>query len=404
MIEKTNLNRALRDESLAIKNGFSLQPPLYILGTPVISLGAENLNKSRKNWEEMNIAQDQCEKNIEIIQNENREDHLVTLKDYQMGEDGYIFNNQTFIPSQWALKQLVQRSRPSTNESEKEANEQAADYVSANNNPIHLRQKIVNYYLSTSKSNAYFRTRDCSLGRELYSVVSNRYNRTVDTIAILKEILEKLDERKTVAKAETKYDGTRFKISLVYHTDIQGSQAVAGEIFKAGVEITTYDNGQGSIKIVPFVIRNLCLNLIILDKATQEVRLSHLMKDLKNELSNKIAQALNSVQDFAEIWTEANKESILSEVYTNPDAQQIIQKLVDNGHARIPGVPKAELYEKLYKAWLLEPSYTRAGFVNCISRAAHQMTWTNNWAQEALEEKAGELLYNRVYINLSDKD
>jgi hypothetical protein len=56
--------------------------------------------------------------------------------------------------------------------------------------------------------------------------------------------------------------------------------SVAGEIFKAGVAITTADDGTGAIRIAAQVCRNLCKNLIIIDRASQTSVTRHVGQNL----------------------------------------------------------------------------------------------------------------------------
>jgi hypothetical protein len=60
------------------------------------------------------------------------------------------------------------------------------------------------------------------------------------------------------ARAEAFSDGYRAKLSLLLHSNIAPDRCVAGEIFKAGVSITTADDGTGAIRVAGQIWRNLC--------------------------------------------------------------------------------------------------------------------------------------------------
>src|SRR5262249_22568645 len=62
----------------------------------------------------------------------------------------------------------------------------------------------------------------------------------VDTIATQLHGLVAKD-----ARAEAFYDGYRARLSVLFHSNIEPEHCVAGEIFKAGVSITTADDGTG---------------------------------------------------------------------------------------------------------------------------------------------------------------
>jgi hypothetical protein len=400
----SNKQRAEDDEMLALTNGFSPKPPVFELGTPVNNWGVDNARKSRKNWEELPLAQDDCVSYIDIINSEDRQDISYELNKFRMNEVGAIDGPTMYVPTEFALSSLVQKTRVVSNLRGAQAVVKAASYVSDPYSPLELRQEIVNYYLSTSKKSAWLRSRvhKRSVGRELFGVFSDRYDRSWSVNNILELVRQKLELSDNPARSETTYDGHKFRMSIVYHTAIEPENYVAGEFFQAGVDISLADDGSQSIRLSPFVLRNLCLNLIILDRASQTIELTHLKKDLGKAINEGIDAALHKVEGFAEKWSLAGKESILDGIYDNLDPVKVITKLVKAGYGKIPGLNKDEAAQKIYGAWKKEPGYTKAAMVNAISRAAHENNWTSPWITQSLEESAGELLYNKVYLAYGD--
>jgi hypothetical protein len=103
------------------------------------------------------------------------------------------------------------------------------------------------------------RARQTKGGCEIFSVVGPRYSPLdIDVIATQVHQIVPKD-----ARAEVVYDGHRARISVLFHSNIELENFVAGEIFKAGVSIITADDGTGAIRIAAQVWRNLCRNLII---------------------------------------------------------------------------------------------------------------------------------------------
>jgi hypothetical protein len=408
-INPVNLSRAEQDYQTALKSGFSPKQPLYRLGTPVNEWGRNNLKLSRQRWEENPLTQDDCDKHIELIRKEEREDHKYNLKDFYMTIAGQLDGPEILVPTQWSLRQMLLRSRVVTNELTSEAVLDAADYVSNLRSPLKLRKDICNYYFGNSKRDGWFRTRKNPAGqeRELYSVVSDRYNRSCTTDNLLTIIRDKLDENRNIpSRSETTYDGDRLQMDIVYHTFIKPEDCVAGEIFQSGIRITTNDNGSERIRISPFVLRNLCLNLIVIDRAEQNIEISHLKSSLEDTVKEAIDSAISKISDFAENWSLACRESILDGIYTNADPKIIIEKLVKEGYGRIPGLSKTEVTQKIYNAWLKEPDeqkWSRASFVNALTLAAHTESWSNTWISSQLEENAGNLLYNKLIINYGEE-
>jgi len=82
-------------------------------------------------------------------------------------------------------------------------------------------------------------------GCEIFSVVGPRYSPLdIDVIATQVHQIVPKD-----ARAEAVYDGYRARLSILFHSNIALERCVAGEIFKAGVSITTADEGTGAIRI-----------------------------------------------------------------------------------------------------------------------------------------------------------
>jgi hypothetical protein len=51
------------------------------------------------------------------------------------------------------------------------------------------------------------------------------------------------------ARCEVTYDGYKARFDVLFHTNVEPTKAVAGEIFKVGIVITTADDGTGGIRI-----------------------------------------------------------------------------------------------------------------------------------------------------------
>lgn len=410
----TDLERVQRDQDLAIVNGFNLKPTVYALGTPVNQIGVDNYRASRAQYDELPSVEEVVNNLIEKIKEEDRYDFETEIPSFSYTENNILFDEEgrLLIPTPWALKQLIERSRPQSGINH-EAALKAASYVSDPSCPKWLRKDIVNYYLhhalkNKKPINVVFRTRepiyisgvDKEIHNQLFAVVSNRYNRDCDTDVLARIMAKNVEEIGVPAKAEAIYDGQRFKMTVWYHSDIE--TPVAGELFKAGVIIESADDGSRGISVTPTVWRNLCLNFIILDKATQTIKFTHLKSDLYESISDAIDLSMSKVSVFGEVWAEANKEKIINSIYKDYDATSVFEALVKQGHIKISGCDRNEMVARLVNAWSKEPGYTRADIVNAITRAAHENSWSSPWTTTELEEQAGELLYNKLVLNLNE--
>src|SRR5262249_9089421 len=96
------------------------------------------------------------------------------------------------------------------------------------------------------------------------------------------------------------YDGHRARLNILFHSNIEPERCVAGEIFKAGVLVTSADDGSGAIRISAEVWRNLCRNLIILGRARIPVaRRRHVGRGIAGDIEAGIQASLAKVATFA---------------------------------------------------------------------------------------------------------
>jgi hypothetical protein len=383
-----NAHRVEEDYKTATKNGFKLQNTLYAMGTPINATGISNLRKSREEYDSLSTSQEEANKVIKIVKEEERSDDKVLLSSYRMNKEGNLFLTNlessgytNYIPTTSSLNQLVRRT------SSTEAVSAAANYVSDVDSPIHLRTTVCNYYLETSNNTAIFRSRKYKdRQRELYATVSERFSTECD----VDELCRIISEQEYAAKSMSFYDGTRFRFDIIYHTDIKPEDGVCGELFKAGVTVRSSDNGLSGIRISPFVIRNLCLNLIILDHAEQHNYMTHLRKNLKETVVEAIQKSLTKVQTFKEKWSSANKIKVLENT-KEETVKAYFENLIKNGPLKNKGITK-ESITNFYNNWTKEPGDKLSSVVNAITRSAHEDSMTI-WKTTLLEEQAGTLLY-----------
>ncbi len=94
-------------------------------------------------------------------------------------------------------------------------------------------------------------------------------------------------------------------------------------------------------------------------------------------------------------WREANVNHIVDGAQ-DIGASRVFASLVEAGYVHAEGINAEDMTQRLTKAWETQPGYHRAAFVHAITKAAHTETWRSVWTSEALEEQAGQLLYNYV--------
>lgn len=411
-----NLQRVETDEEIATRNGFKLAKTLYALGTRVNSLGDQNYQLSRNRYEELPLMDELAAYISNIIKEENRSDDTSTLQLIYMSKDNtllsYEFTN-ALVATEWAHDQLIKRCKPY--EENHEAVIKAAAYASDPCCPQIFSSDLTNYYLQRAVDKrgkalkGVLRTRDLKIenqtvvspnlkdARQLFAVVSERYNTECDTDVLIEMVRRKVEASKIPAKVDGLYDGRRFKMSLLYHSDIE--TPVVGELFKAGVTIESADDGSRSISITPMVMRNLCLNFMILDRATQRISLTHLRNELYDAVSDAIDVSMTKVAEFGERWAAATKEKIFTNFNEHKDPEEVFVKLVKLGHVKLYGLSRTDMVSRLFSAWQKEPGYMKSDIINAISRTAHQFEWSSPWIASQLEEQAGKLVYSKLVLD-----
>ncbi len=417
--------RATADEKAAREAGFAVRPPLYTIGTMVVDLGVENFRASRQEFESKPTAREACASLAQRVVAEDRKDHVVAARDLTMLPDGRLqgpLNGQPVYPlSQRALEGLCTFTTPggggylaecppelrATNMNhwlpralrlDKRATDRAvAEWLKA--------KEVAERYGTTFNApepkpilvprEVTVRTRKAGDSREIFAVTGPRYG-AYDIDKIAAQVAAGVPDD---ARCDIIYDGHRARINVLFHSNIQPENAVAGEIFRAGLLITTDDSGAGSIKISAEVERNLCLNLIIIDfKQLLVGSRRHIgtTGNIAQDVKNHIEAAMNKIGYFVQKWSEANAENVL-ERYGLEDMEQVFEGLVRNKVVHVPGYRPEEQVKRLLAAWNKEPMRTKAGVLNAITRAAHEQTWRTWATAEELERKAGELLFAKEW-------
>jgi hypothetical protein len=262
-LSSPDTERAVADEAAANAAGFSLRPPVFAIGTAVNATGVRNFRQSRRDFEALSFATDACADLAARVEAERRLDVLVDAPSLRMEPNGRLTSELGCLPiSERALDGIARLLTPG-----------GAGYLA--NCPPSLRATNVNHWLALATRrdrNGDIKPRQLTLrarqvdgGCEIFSVVGPRYSPLdIDTIATQLHGIVPKD-----ARAEVMYDGFRARLSVLFHSNIEPEHCVAGEIFKAGVSITTADDGTGAIRVAGQVFRNLCKNLIIIQRSEQ---------------------------------------------------------------------------------------------------------------------------------------
>lgn len=402
-IDPEAVERALRDEQAAKEAGFAVKPPIYALGTMVISEGVRNFRVSRREFEKLPLAVAACESFIEKVRAEDRRNFIVDLPSLRMENTGVITTpDASYVPSERAIHGLCSFALDGG----------GANYVISC--PPWLRATNMNHWLPEAfradaraskeqganimvPKQATLRVRNNGASDELFAVVGPRYG-AHDADKIAQQIIQHVPGN---ARCNVIYDGFRTRFDILWHSDIQPEKCVAGEIYKSGVRVTTADDGTEAIKVSAVVERNLCLNLIIIDRAKIDItRRSHRGKSetIADDIAAGIQKAMAKMAHFASTWDAATMENVMDR-YSVDKTDEGVRKMFDaiaySKLVYIPGISYTTMGSRLFEAWQREPGYMRSDFVNAITRAAHQNTW-NSWdIEEKVTTQGSDLLFRK---------
>lgn len=409
-------DRAARDAQLAVDNGFVLRPPVYSLGTTVNETGVENAARSQREHKAKPWAQDVCAELIEVVAAEKRVDlPAVRLSDLRMDSEGqvvfpeshHIFSGVRLPINQRIFGSLMGRFPCASGNAYLSDCPTKLRSINFNHWAVQLRSLEVGGEVKGERE-VVLRTREQGGIRFGYAAVSPKYTPyDADTIARALSMAFPSD-----AKGVADYDGERLRVEGMWHTDVVANEFVAGEIFKAGVVVRTDDTGSGSIRIQSVIWRNLCRNLIILDKAIGvDVSLRHIgsVQELAARFREAFGKALSSVNGFRVAWNAAFQES-------DSDLLRRVQGTTSENlsglspEAALPGIfngilerelvpvrgRKADVVPKLLEMHRQDEraadyGVSRASVVNAFTRYAHQVETDPFWA-DATREGAGRLL------------
>ena len=408
--------RAVSDEEMATAEGFSLKPPVYEIGRLLNSTGVANLGGSQKDHAESSSVPEACSEFIELIKAEDRQDLLVKVPSLSMLPDGRITRGGgPLAVAEHAFAGIGRHITPS-----------GGTYLRTC--PPDLRAINFNHWTSqgyredmraTSKAmeawekggevggqpgpvlvekeiNVRTRLNHSSAKREAFAFVGKRYSTESNVDDIARQVMES-DAIPADAKCKIRYDGFKARIDVLFHSNVQPEKAVAGEIFKAGILITTADDGSGAIKVSAQMWRNLCLNLLIIDHAKVDVTTRrHMGTGIADAVAAGIATAMGKVKHFADKWSEATLENVLEKYGVN-DIEAVMRGLVFNKVVHVAGVRPEEMFERLMRAYQQEPGYGKTAVVNAVTRCAHEESWTRWTDTEDLERVGGALLFAKVW-------
>lgn len=359
-------------------SGFAPSPPLHLVGAAV-SRRDEHQLRSRRNWDELPLLAEAVEGIAEHVRSEHRFDETMPVNALSMREDGQIvFDGEPIAVELSAFRQLCQRAGIPG----------GSMYLSSC--PPPLRATNLNHWLPRAEGDVKLRQRRPNSHTSLYAVVSPSYA-AYDTPDLLLEAAGMIAD---TARIEASYDGLHLRFRAILEVDVPVSEV--GDVFKAGIEIASADDGTGALKIASVLWRALCLNLMVFSlKRRATVRRVHrgVEVDMAAALFVGIREAKAAIGPFTDLWSRARQERVAD---SGNDRLPLLERLFEHKLLQTPGIRASEAVNAIRLAWDLEYDLTRAGLVNAVSRAAHEFPWPSVAVAEGLELQAGHLLTARL--------
>jgi len=448
-IDEEGAARSLADEEAARAAGFSPAPPVYTVGTMVLDVGVENFKQMRQEFDNLPTVTEACQGLVVQVQSEERRDQKVKVPTLTYGENGYLQGGENCVSelpegglplSERAFEGLCNLVTPGGGAYLRNCGQVGKDEALG----LQLRAANMNHWFPRAvrldkrgskkalrlwakenaarlaanlppepkpKASTFVADQEinCRIRRinvveglpdgaerpeEIFAVTGPRYSKCdVDEIAgMVDEACGAMGGRCTVL-----YNGYKAQIDILFHSNIVPENAVAGEFFKAGIRITTADDGTASIKVQTLIWRNLCLNFMIIDCAKRlSLKKRHVGEGITAAVLAGIEDAKRRMTYFSNKWSEASLENVL-ERYGLAEPEVVFERLVLNKVLHVPGYTDKELVDRLMIAYRTEPGWGKTAYVNAITKAAHHHDWRSIDNASYLEEKGGELLFQKVW-------
>jgi len=381
--------------------GFELEPPLFAVGANAGSWTAEGYLRVRREFEELPLARQGLGAVAATVEAEDRRDFRVALTDLGMEPSGVLVTPHGDLRPEAGAFQDLCGFLPARF---------AGAYLSSVR--AELRAINVNDLLEGAENQSVvLRTRIARPGRPrgVYAVVSPSYQGyNVDRVA--RDLVRVLDGKGLAdgARCEATYDGSLASLKVLWFNYHGTELAGCGDVFRFGARVRTADDRSSSLVVELVAHDNRCLNYLIVGSSVVKLGSKrHVGKvSMARHLEGLVDGAMSQVKGFVDRWNAASQEDVLKVLdvagpTSEATAARVFELLLKRGYGKISGCSDAELVKRYVHAWEnpgpgKARGYTRAHFIDAMTRAAHTNRWTNAWAQEELEQQASQLLYVRT--------
>jgi hypothetical protein len=403
--------RSLMHEALAREGGFAPKQPVYTRGTRVVQVGVDNARREQLQHDAKPLARELAAELVATVKAEDRRDSPPFLaKSLRMSEAGLLVTpsdagepgkGRRVALTRGAFDGLITRFH---------GPEAPTRYLASC--PTKLRAVNVNHWALAQPDDVevVLRTRQNGDARETFATVTPTYT-PFDADKIGEALALALPSD---ARGSLDYDAARGRgrLEALWVTDTKPADFVAGEFFKAGVIVRFDDTGGGSIRVQSVIWQNLCLNLLILDKAIGvDTRIRHVgdVRSLAVKFREAFAKAMGSINPLLRAWGRACNDDVraaagaaagidnLGSLPVEAVLPGLFGGILDRELVMVPG-RKTEVIPKLLNAWKAGEGsakasvpLSRASLVDAFTRYAHE-TEADPFVADTIREGAGGLL------------
>jgi hypothetical protein len=205
------------------------------------------------------------------------------------------------------------------------------------------------------------------------------------------------------SRARIRYDGQRATLDIVLQNpyrlaDGSGDAAAVGETHRVVMRVKTADDGSGGYHVALLAERVRCVNLTLLHAKRSLFSGTHRQDDLRGLAQDALAQVGDIMAQFAQRWEAGWQEYYADKYSGSVTGEEAVRRIVAWGKYRIPGLGQQGTLDAVLGALAEEPGDSKLHVHNALTRAAHAspVTWATRWADDAAEEQASQLLYQRV--------
>ena len=327
------------------------------------------------------LIKDACEKFIETIKAEKREDIDLIMSDLRVNDFGVLVKKDGsaiaedvgFLKTRPQAWTQLTRQAPATVDNRLKSN--------------------VNSWLHRKQATLVGRTfKPAEDSRDLFSLVTQRYQ-SHDADEIAAEIA--LAELPEGCRGTIKYmgDGGRFEIDAALGRPFD----IDGDFHQIIISVRSSDNGTLGQKVFFKAHRLKCTNGIFVAQRAliNSVRHTGEKGALRQQFSHGLAQATQAMESFQTLWHNARVAKFLcAKTGETLDGPEALARLAVNKQLSVPRKRPRALLEMLLGAFEKEPGDSVADVINAATRTAHESVdaFTDRWFGNDLEDQAGVLL------------